>query len=658
MNILALLRARFKPVLETMVDDAGPLLEMIRPAGDPKFGDYQANFAMGLKNKLGKNPRDIATEVIAAVGVEDICEPPEVAGPGFINLKLREDWIQQQLQSAQTDPRIGILKVDHPQTYVVDYSSPNVAKPMHVGHIRSTVIGDALCRTLKFVGHNVISDNHLGDWGTQFGMIIYGYKHFIDKDAYQAAPVPELSRIYRVVRGLIDYFDAKKELPELIDKLAEQTAQYEAAKKGPEPTDKAEAKKQKKEVSRAQNQIKELNKAIEATKKKIAKTEDSPQLKKLAEEHAEIATAVLQETVKLHEGDEENIALWKEFLPFCEDEIKRVYERLNVTFDHQLGESFYHERLAPVVEDFEKRGLAKESQGATCVFLDGFKAPMIIRKRDGAFLYSTTDLATIAYRMENWKPDAILYVVDFRQGEHFDKLFAATRLWGYSDVELKHVSFGTVMGEDGKPFKTRDGDTVGLEGLLDEAVSRAFTVVSEGDDRKSGGPELDETQRKAISETVGIAALKYGDLCQNRESDYTFSYDKMLALSGNTATYMQYAYARVQSIFRKGEVDIEALRTSGAQIKLEHPLERQLAVAILRFSEALDDVLLDYRPNYLTSYLFDQLAKSYSSFFDNCPVLKAKTEEQKNSRLLLCDLTGRVIQQGLELLGIQTVDKM
>ncbi|MFN3153150.1 arginine--tRNA ligase [Bremerella sp.] len=658
MNILALLRSRFKPVLDSLADDAGPLLEMIRPAGDPKFGDYQANFAMGLAKKLGKNPRDLATEVVAQVNLEDVCETPEVAGPGFINLKLREAWIQQQLQSAKSDPRLGITKVDAPRTYVVDYSSPNVAKPMHVGHIRSTVIGDSLCRTLKFAGHNVISDNHLGDWGTQFGMIIYGYKHFADQDAYKAAPVPELSRIYRVVRGLMDYFDAKNQLPQLIEKLAERTAEYEAAKNAPESADKAEAKKQKKEVSRAQSQIKELNEAIEATKAKIAKTEDSPALKKMADEHAEISTAVLQETAKLHEGDAENIALWKEFLPFCEDEIKRVYQRLNVTFDHQLGESFYHDQLAPVVADFEKRGLAKESQGATCVFLDGFKAPMIIRKRDGAFLYSTTDLATIAYRMEHWKPDAILYVVDFRQGEHFDKLFAATRLWGYTDVELKHVSFGTVMGEDGKPFKTRAGDTVGLEGLLDEAVSRAYKVVSEGDDKQPEGPQLDEAQRKHISETVGIAALKYGDLSQNRESDYKFSYDKMLAVNGNSSTYMQYSYARVQSIFRKGDIDIAALRSSDATITLEHPAERQLAVAILRFAEALDDVLLDYRPNYLTSYLFDQLAKSYSTFFDNCPVVKAETKELRDSRALLCDLTARVIQQGLDLLGIQTVEKM
>ncbi|MBI1249659.1 arginine--tRNA ligase [bacterium] len=658
MNILALLRDRFKPVLESMSDDVGPLLEMIRPTGDPKFGDYQANFAMGLAKKVDKKPRDLAAEVVETVKLDDLCETPEVAGPGFINLKLRDDWLQQQLMIAKDDPRVGIEKVAEPKTYIVDYSSPNVAKPMHVGHIRSTVIGDALCRTLKFMGHTAISDNHLGDWGTQFGMIIYGYKHFSDADAYKQAPVPELSRIYRVVRGLMDYFDAKQSLPTLEDKLQERKHELAALEATAEPKEKAEAKKYRKEIGRLQSQIKEVTEEIESTQAKIAKTDDSPEMSKLAAEHAHIASAVLQETAKLHEGDAENLALWKEFLPYCEDEIKRVYQRLGVTFDHQLGESFYHDQLAGVVEDFEKLGLARESEGATCVFLDGFKAPMIIRKRDGAFLYSTTDLATIKYRMQEWKPDAILYVVDFRQGDHFDKLFAATRLWGYSDIELKHVSFGTVMGDDGKPFKTRSGDTVGLEGLLDEAVARALKVVNEQADKSPEGASLSEEYRRRISEIVGIASLKYGDLSQNRESDYKFSYDKMLALNGNTSTYMQYAYARVQSIFRKGNIDIAALRESSAAISLEHPAERQLAVAILRFSEGLDDVLIDYRPNYLTNYLFEQLAKSYSSFYDQCKVLEAGSEELKNSRLLLCDLTARVIQQGLKLLGIDTVEKM
>lgn len=661
MNILAELRARFLPVLSGMADDAAPLLEMIRPASDPKFGDYQANFAMSLAKKLGKTPRDapdVAAEIVAAVKLDDLCLTPEIAGPGFINLKLRDDWIVRHLAEARTDPRVGVATVGEPKTYVVDYSSPNVAKPMHVGHIRSTVIGDSLCRTLRFLGHQAISDNHLGDWGTQFGMIIYGYKHFADPLAYKQAPVPELSRLYRVVRGLIDYFEAKESIPKLEQHLAERRSELEMATASPPDPDKAAEKKRQKELRRLESQVKEAAGNLSAVQGKIVEKEGDAEFMQLAEKHAHIASAVLGETARLHEGNEENLALWREFLPYCEDEIRRVYQRLNVTFDHQLGESFYQDRLADVVADLEKRGLAKESEGATCVFLEGFKAPMIIRKRDGAFLYSTTDLATIAYRMEHWKPDAILYVVDFRQGEHFDKLFAAARLWGYTDVELKHVSFGTVMGEDGKPFKTRSGDTVGLEGLLDEAVARAAKVVSEADDALPDGPLLNEAQRKQISETVGIAALKYGDLSQNRESDYKFSYDKMLALNGNTATYMQYAYARVQSIFRRGEVDVETLRASNAPIILDHPAERQLAVAILRFSEALDDVVADYRPNYLTSYLFEQLAKSYSSFFDQCPVLKAESGERKQSRLQLCDLTARVIKQGLTLLGIDTVEKM
>ncbi|MGY8767642.1 MAG: arginine--tRNA ligase, partial [Pirellulales bacterium] len=411
------------------------------------------------------------------------------------------------------------------------------------------------------------------------------------------------------------------------------------------------------ELRKLNGQLKSSFDLLDGVLKKLFEFQANAKFMQLVNEHAKIGTAVLQETVKLHEGDEENLKLWHEFLPKCRYEIQRVYDRLDITFDVEYGESFYHDRLANVVSEFEKQGLAKESEGATCVFLDGFKAPMIIRKQDGAFLYATTDLATIAYRMETWKPDAMLYVVDHRQGEHFDKLFAAAKLWGCEDVEMKHISFGTVMGPDGKPYKTRSGDTVGLEGLLDEAVSRALTIVSDNDDKKES-PDFSEEKRQTISELVGIGGLKYGDLSQNRETDYIFSYEKMLALNGNTATYMQYAYARVQSIFRRGSIDIEQLRANACGLQLNHPAERTLAVAILRFAEALDDVTFDYRPNLLTNYLFEELAKSYSTFFANCPVLKAEDEATKNSRALLCDLTARVIQQGLQLLGISTVEKM
>jgi arginyl-tRNA synthetase len=380
-------------------------------------------------------------------------------------------------------------------------------------------------------------------------------------------------------------------------------------------------------------------------------------LASLSAKHPNINTAVLTETAKLHAGDPECRRLWQEFLPFCEDEIERMYRRLDVKFDHTLGESFYQDRLGPLVEELLERGIARHSDGAVCIFPEGQKVPMIVRKKDGAFLYGTTDLATVRYRMETWRPSAILYVVDHRQSLHFQQLFAAARLLGYTDVELQHVSFGTVLGDDGRPFKTRSGDTVGLEGLLDEAVRRALEIVSANDDAKPDGPELSDPQRRQIAETVGIAALKYADLSQNRTSDYVFSYDKMLAMNGNTATYMQYAYARVRSIFARGNVNVESLRASGARILLDSPAERALALELIRFAEALDMAVADYRPNQLTAYLYE-LAGCYSTFFEQCHVLRAETDGLRQSRLLLCDLTARTIQKGLELLGIRVVEKM
>ncbi len=576
MSILPELRTRFGRALARLSDDMEALLEMVRPSEAPRFGDYQANLAMPLGKQLGRPPRQVAQEIVARLDVADFCHPPEIAGPGFINLRIRDDWIARRLAESVGDERLGIagVKEAEKRTFVIDYSAPNVAKPMHVGHIRSTVIGDSLCRTLRFLGHRVIGDNHLGDWGTQFGMIIYAFRHFCDEEAYRRAPVAELARLYRLV----------------------------------------------------------------------ADRED-------------LMPAVLAETAKLHAGDEENLRLWREFMPSCREEIDRVYARLGVKFDHTLGESFYQERCGPIVEELLSRGVARESEGAVCVFLEGQAAPMIVRKQDGAFLYATTDLATIRYRMETWNPSAILYVVDHRQSLHFDLLFAAARRMGYDDVELQHVSFGTVLGDDGRPFKTRSGDTVGLEDLLDEAVRRAAEIVHANDDAKPGGPELSPAERARVAETVGIAALKYADLSQNRTSDYVFSYDKMLAMNGNTATYMQYAYARVRSIFAKGKVDVDALRASGAPILLCTPAERALGLELLRFGEALDLMLLDYRPNQLTGYLFE-LANCYSTFFEQCPVLRAPDAELRQSRLLLCDLCARTIRQGLELLGIAVVDKM
>lgn len=598
MNLLAEIRQRFRPALARLTDDVEPLLDTIRPA-QPQHGDYQANCAMPLAKALRRPPREVAQEIVQHLQVEDLCLPPEIAGPGFINLRLQDGWVAAQASQAARDARLGVAPLEAPRTYVVDFSAPNVAKPMHVGHIRSTVIGDALCRTLAFLGHRVISDNHLGDWGKQFGMVIYGFKHLRDEAAYHRDPVAELARLYQLVNRMIE---------------------LQAGKSAPGGSERG-------------------------------------QLQSLAEQHPNLEQRVLEETVLLHQGNEENRRLWREFMPACLAALHQIYDRLGVRFAYELGESYYHDRLAVVVEELRAKGIAQESEGAICVFIDEFDAPMIIRKSDGGYLYATTDLATIQYRMENWNPDAILYVVDHRQSEHFNKLFAAARLWGYTDVELMHVAFGTVMGEGGKPFKTRAGDTVGLESLLDEAVERAYRLVCETDDKKPEGPQLSDEERRQVAEVVGMGALKYADLSQNRTSDYVFSFDKMCALDGNTAPYMQYAYARVRSIFRKGEVDIEALRASEAGTVFAHTAERQLAISLLRFSEALDEVVKEYRPNQLTSYLYD-LAKTYSTFFENCPVLKADTEELRQSRLLLCDLTARTIKQGLELLGIGVIEKM
>ena len=672
MNILATLKSRFAQALVSLVDPPGELLEMIRPSQDPKFGDYQANCAMPLGKQLGRPPRDVAAEIVARLHVEDLCHPPEIAGPGFINLRLRDEWLAEALAAARKDERIGVPPTETPRTYVVDYSAPNVAKPMHVGHIRSTVIGDALARTLRFVGHRVITDNHIGDWGTQFGMILFGYKHFLDPAAYRQNPVGELARLYRLVSQLVGYHEAKHELPRLRENLEATEGILRTAETREQEQDKAARKKAAKERKRLESRVAELREQSQELIKKIDAVESDPALAALAREHAEIQSSVLHETALLHRGDPENLKLWKEFLPPCLEDIQRIYDRMGVSFDHTLGESFYHDRLAAVVEELKQLEVATESEGAVCVFFDDQEVPMIVQKKDGAFLYATTDLATIEYRMETWRPAAILYVVDHRQSLHFQQLFAAVRRWGeraegdpelaarragYREVDLRHVKFGTVLGEDGRPFKTRSGDTVGLESLLDEAVARAHKIVCENDDAKPEGPELSAQDRQQIAKKVGIAALKYADLAHHRESDYTFSYDKMLALNGNTATYMQYAYARVCSIFAKGGVDRESLASGDATITIAHPAERALALELFRLAEAIDLCVEDDRPNHLTEYLF-ALAERYTTFYTQCPVLKADTPEQRTSRLLLCDLTARALKTGLGLLGIEVVEKM
>ena len=663
MNVLLEIKSHFSAALAKQVEDPNPALAMIRAAGDPKFGDYQANCAMPLGKQLGKPPRDIAADLVANVSLDSICSNVEIAGPGFINLTLSDSWLNSKLTNALQDDRLGVPLIDAVRKYVVDFSSPNVAKPMHVGHIRSTVIGDAIAKILRFAGHDVITDNHLGDWGTQFGMIIYGYKNFLDKTAYDAAPVKELGRLYKFVRQIMDYHSTKVQLP--ISQAEQVTAQQKVdqLKALPETGDKKADKKQKKELNNAISAVKKLAEKIEGAKEKdgsiktpgmlqaIEAIESCSKLTALANEHTEISNAVLLETAALHAGDETNVELWKQFLPMCRADIQKVYSRLDIKFDKELGESFYQDQLAEVVRDLEGKGFTRESGGAVCVFLDNHDTPMIVQKRDGAFLYATTDLATIKYRAENFDTDASLYVVDHRQTEHFSKLFDVAAKWGYNQAKLTHVSFGTVMGKDNKPFKTRSGDTVGLEGLLDEAESRAAVIA------KENNPDISDELLAKAAKVVGIGGLKYTDLSHARTSDYIFDYDKMLSVKGNSATYLQYGYARVQGIIRKTEADIAAIRKAPVAFEFEEPIERQLAVKLLQFSETLDEVLVDYCPNILCNYLFET-AQLFAKFFSQCSVINASSDSLRTSRLQLCDLTARTLKTGLNLLGIEVLDKM
>jgi arginyl-tRNA synthetase len=563
-------------------------LSQIKASSDSKFGDYQFNGSMGLAKEAKVSPRKVAEKIVEFFALPDVLEPVEIAGPGFLNLRIKTQWLAEKIQQMAADPRLGVLKPEKVKTFVIDFSSPNVAKPMHVGHLRSTILGDSLARTLRFFGHTVITDNHLGDWGTQFGIILYGYKHMLDEKAFQNEPVKELARLYVEVRKLFK------------------------------------------------------------TPEEIAKGIVDP-----------VQNACRDETAKMHKGDQTNLELWRKFMPVCLGEIDLVYQRLGVHFDHTYGESFYQPFLNKVVQDLSASGLARESEGALAIFLNEDATPALIRKSDGAFTYMTTDLATIQYRVEQWKPDAILYVVDSRQSLHFSQLFQIAQQWLGQQTRLEHISFGSVLGADRKPIKTRSGDAVAsLDQLLDEAVRLAKEVYQaayhqEGETQSK--ESLEDLSR--VGDVVGIGAVKYADLCQNRTSDYVFNWEKMMAMEGNTATYMQYAYARNRSIFRKGELNPDNYRNASIPVLLDTVEERGLALQLFRFEEALTLALVDYKPSLITSYLWD-VAKAYSGFFQNCPVLKAPNEGVRQSRLLLCDLTARVLKQGLELLGISVLEKM
>jgi arginyl-tRNA synthetase len=582
---------RLQQAVHAVLPDADTTAVLVRPCPDPKFGDYQSNALMSLAKARKLNPRQLATDVVAKLDVSEICEKVEIAGAGFLNFRLKPVVLAQTLQAAVRGEHLFSEKAASPKTAVIDFSSPNVAKPMHVGHIRSTILGDCLARTLRLLGHRVITDNHIGDWGTQFGMLLLGWKHHLKPDALKTDPIGEMERLYKMVNAT-------------------------------------------------------------------------------GEAMATVRDAARQELVKLQSGDGENLKIWREMIALSEKQFDEIYSRLGVKFDHTLGESFYNPRLKPLVDELVAQGIARESEGALVIFFDDIPSlkehPTLIRKSDGGFNYTTTDLATLEYRLKTWQPDEIIYVTDGRQQLHFQQVFAAFRKWqsqlpsASSHLpKLAHVWFGSILGEDGKPFKTRSGETVKLADLLDEAGERAFKIVSEKN------PDLPEAQRREIARVIGLGAVKYADLLPNRQSDYVFSWDKMLALQGNTAPYLQYAYARIKSIFRKAEEASPATpkRSEGGNIahrtlNIELAAAEEIALAkhLLNFGLTLEAVAEEYRPNFLCNYLFE-LAGKFTAFYENCPVLKADPAV-RDSRLALCDLTARVLKQGLETLGIETVEQM
>jgi arginyl-tRNA synthetase len=575
-----LIEQRLQQAVTAVLPDADVATVLVRPCPDPKFGDYQTNALMSLAKARKMNPRQLAADVVARLQIGDACEKAEVAGAGFLNFRLKPAVLVQTLEAAAAGEHLFFEKTAQPRTTVVDFSSPNVAKSMHVGHIRSTILGDCLARTLRLLGHKVITDNHLGDWGTQFGMLLVAWKRELDGAALKTDPIGEMERLYKKISAEC------KENPATLDEAR-------------------------------------------------------------------------QELVKLQHGDEENLRIWREMITLSRVQFDTIYQRLGVKFDYTLGESFYHPRLQPLVQELRAKSIARESEGAMAIFFEDIpqlkEHPALVQKSDGAFNYATTDLATLAHRLETWHPDEIVYVTDARQQLHFQQLFAVFRRWHpEAKTKLAHVWFGSILGDDGKPFKTRSGETVKLSDLLDEAEERAFLAVSE----KS--PELPESQRRDIARIVGIGAVKYADLLPNRQSDYVFSWDKLLALNGNTAPYLQYAYARIRSIFRKGNVGQGhapvPVSQSPISMQLDAPEELALGRHLLNFGLVLDAVADDYRPNFLCNYLYD-LAGRFTGFYENCPVLKSEAH-QRASRLVLCDLTARVLKQGLDVLGIETLEQM
>jgi arginyl-tRNA synthetase len=554
-------------------------------AADTRFGDYQTNAAMVLAKQLKTNPRALAEQIVGKLDVTGLSETPRIDGPGFLNFRITPDTLASKLSAILADANCDVQSVAAPRTIVVDFSAPNIAKPMHVGHIRSTFIGDCLARVAKFIGHKVITDNHVGDWGTQFGMILHAWKTMLNHDALKQDAIHELVRVYKLTSA-------------------------------------------------------------------ATKTDEA------------LLETCKAELVKLQQGDAENLGIWKECVRLTMEQLDKVYASLDIHFDHCLGESYFNDALAPLVTDLLKRGIAQLSDGAAVILSDGtmrveddpfmtrdkdtkewVPLPLIIQKSDGGFLYGTTDIATVNYRISEWKADEVWYVVGAPQALHFRQLIATAKRMGHQ-AKLIHIAFGSILGEDGKMFKTRSGETVGLLEVIDEAIERARAAAEEKNQT------LADAEKDEIARIIGGGAVKYAELSQNRLTDYKFAWDKMLSMQGNTAPYLINAYVRTRSIFRKLEGSVQLTNDCA----LTEPAEIALAMKLAQFAEATHDVLEDHRPNTLATYLYE-LANTYHSFYEACHVLNSEGTV-RNTRLMLCEATGRVLKQGLGLLGIQTTERM
>ena len=577
MNIQSILSEKIKQAMIAAGADA-QCEALVRQSGKVQFGDYQANGIMPAAKKLGLNPREFAQNVLDKADLQDIAEKTEIAGPGFINIFLKNSWLAENINRSVQDPKLGVHNPEK-QTVVVDYSSPNVAKEMHVGHLRSTIIGDAVVRTLEFLGNHVIRANHVGDWGTQFGMLIA----YLEKMENEHASEMELSDLEAFYRAAKKHYD---EDPVFAEK--------------------------------ARNYV-----------------------------------------VKLQSGDEYCRTMWQKLVKITMQQNQHNYDRLNVTLTDKdvMGESLYNPMLPSIVEDLKKQGLAVEDDGALVVYLDEFKNkdgdPMgvIVQKKDGGFLYTTTDIAAAKYRYETLKAHRALVFSDTRQSQHMQQAWLITRKAGYvpDSFQLEHKNFGMMLGKDGKPFKTRSGDTVKLADLLDEAIERAGVLISQ----KSTA--LSEQEKADVIEAVGIGSVKYADLSKNRTTDYVFDWDNMLSFEGNTAPYMQYAYTRIRSIFNRSQIALSEVEQ--AQLSITDEKERALAIKLLQFEEAVQVVGKEGTPHVLCAYLYE-LAGVFSSFYEHCPILNNDDQQVKLSRLKLALLTERTLKQGLDLLGIKTVEKM